>query len=370
LDNESTRAAATERAAEAERNAEVKARAMAERRAAQARVALGVESATAELEKLVAHATEAARTERDQAEASRAEREAELATLRSGIDQLRGELADITNAVHRDEMARTAATTKLEGLAERALIEFGLSTDQLIADYGPDQPVPPDGETEAEPMPYVREEQLRRLRTAERELAALGRVNPLALEEYTALGERHQFLAEGLEDIKKTRTELLKVIKDVDARVEQVFREAYNDTATAFESVFGRLFPGGEGRLIATSEDWLATGVDIEARPAGKSVKRLSLLSGGERSLVAVAFTLAIFMARPSPFYVMDEVEAALDEVNLSRLLTIIEELRDKSQVLMVTHQKRSMEIADALYGVTMRDDGVSTVISQRLRSE
>jgi chromosome segregation protein len=369
LEGLATRIAATRRAAETERQAEEKAKARAERRAEQAAVALAVERAAAQLEGQVGHAAQAARDQRDLLEQRRAERETELAGLRGAIDQVRAELAEITSEVHRDEMARAAGAAKLEGVAARALEEFGLTLDTLREEYGPDQPIPDPAAPEAEPIPYVREEQEKRLRRAQRELTALGRVNPLALEEYAALEERHEFLSRGLDDIKRSRADLLKVVREIDARVEEVFASAFVDTQEAFTRVFGRLFPGGEGRLVATDPtDWLATGVDIEARPAGKAVKRLSLLSGGERSLVAVAFTLAIFMARPSPFYVMDEVEAALDETNLGRLLGIVEELRTDSQVLMVTHQKRSMEIADALYGVTMRDDGVSTVISQRLR--
>ena len=197
----------------------------------------------------------------------------------------------------------------------------------------------------------------------------LGRVNPLALEEFDALSERHQFLAEQLEDLRRTRRDLLDIITEVDQRVEQVFAAAYAEVEEAFGRVFARLFPGGEGRLVLTEPgNWLTTGVDVEARPAGKKVKRLSLLSGGERSLVAVAFLVSLFIARPSPFYILDEVEAALDDTNLGRLLEIYEELRATSQLLVITHQKRTMEIADALYGVTMRGDGVSTVISQRLR--
>lgn len=194
-------------------------------------------------------------------------------------------------------------------------------------------------------------------------------MNPLALEEFAALEERHQFLSEQLEDLKKTRVDLLQVVKDVDKRVEQVFTEAYHDTAREFEGVFGRLFPGGEGRLVLTDpEHMLTTGVDVEARPPGKKVKRLSLLSGGERSLTAVALLVSIFKARPSPFYVMDEVEAALDDTNLQRLIGIMEELQESSQLIVITHQKRTMEVADALYGVSMQGDGVSKVISQRLR--
>jgi chromosome segregation protein len=215
----------------------------------------------------------------------------------------------------------------------------------------------------------VREEQEKRLRAAERALAQLGRINPLALEEFSALEDRHKFLTEQLEDLKKTRRDLLEIVREVDARVEQVFTEAYADVEREFEAVFARLFPGGEGRLVPTDpDDMLTTGIDVEARPAGKKIKRLSLLSGGERSLVAVAFLVALFKARPSPFYILDEVEAALDDVNLGRLLEIYEELRDESQLIVITHQKRTMEVADALYGVTMRGDGVSAVISQRLR--
>ncbi len=168
---------------------------------------------------------------------------------------------------------------------------------------------------------------------------------------------------------KATKKDLLDIIKEVDDRVQQIFTQAYEDTAREFEIVFARLFPGGDGKLILTNpSDMLTSGVDVEARPPGKRVKRLSLLSGGERSLVAVALLIAIFKARPSPFYVMDEVEAALDDTNLGRLLGVFEELREKSQLIIITHQKRTMEIADALYGVTMRGDGVSEVISQRIR--
>jgi chromosome segregation protein len=191
----------------------------------------------------------------------------------------------------------------------------------------------------------------------------------LALEEFSALEERHLFLTEQLDDLKRSRGELLEIVKDVDERVQQVFAEAYADTEREFEQIFARLFPGGEGRLILTEpDDLLLTGIEVEARPPGKRVKRLSLLSGGERSLTAVAFLVALFKARPSPFYILDEVEAALDDINLGRLLTVLAELREDSQLLVITHQKRTMEIADALYGVAMRGDGVTTVIGQKLR--
>ncbi len=218
-------------------------------------------------------------------------------------------------------------------------------------------------------VPYVREDQDARAAEAERQLARLGKVNPLALEEYAALQERHQFLATQLDDLRKTRRDLLMVVKEVDDRVQEVFASAYADTAREFEGLFARLFPGGSGRLILTEpDDMLTTGIEIEARPPGKKVKRLSLLSGGERSLTAIAYLFAIFKARPSPFYVLDEVEAALDDSNLQRLLGVFSELQESSQLIVITHQRRTMEAADSLYGVSMRGDGVSQVISQRVR--
>jgi chromosome segregation protein len=228
-------------------------------------------------------------------------------------------------------------------------------------------------EAEAAPetvgVPYVRVEQEERAAEADRQLTRLGKVNPLALEEYEALVERHQFLATQLEDLRKTRRDLLTVVKEVDDRVQEVFASAYADTAREFEGLFSRLFPGGSGRLMLTEpDDMLTTGIEIEARPPGKKVKRLSLLSGGERSLTAIAYLFAIFKARPSPFYVLDEVEAALDDSNLQRLLNVFGELQESSQLIVITHQRRTMEAADALYGVSMRGDGVSTVISQRVR--
>ena len=297
--------------------------------------------------------------------------------VRARLRDLSKEHDELVNSVHRDEMARTQQKMRIEQLEERALAELGLDPESLAADYGPDQLVPPvlgpDDETAdgaaPEPVPFVREEQQKRLRSAERAMSMLGRVNPLALEEFSALEERHKFLTEQLEDLRKTRKDLLDIVREVDERVEQVFTEAWEDVRKAFDSVFARLFPGGEGKLILTDpSNMLTTGIEVEARPPGKKVKRLSLLSGGERSLVAVAFLVALFKARPSPFYILDEVEAALDDTNLGRLLQIYEELRENSQLLVITHQKRTMEVGDALYGVTMRGDGVSAVISQRLR--
>jgi chromosome segregation protein len=362
------------RAAEAEREARARAierreRLVREGRAAEA-VGVAVTMVLARLEVSIHRAAE----ERTEVEATRADREQELLAVRAALRDLTREHDELVNSVHRDEMARTQQRMRIEQLAERALEELGLDEDGLVADYGPDQLVPfsgelADGETAPDPAPFDRDEQTKRLRAAERSLALLGKVNPLALEEYSALEERHKFLTEQLEDLKATRKDLLDIVREVDARVQQVFTEAYADVSAAFEQTFSRLFPGGEGRLVLTDpSDMLATGVEVEARPPGKKVKRLSLLSGGERSLVAVAFLVALFKARPSPFYILDEVEAALDDTNLGRLLQIYEELRAHSQLLVITHQKRTMEVGDALYGVTMRGDGVSTVISQRLR--
>jgi chromosome segregation protein len=362
------------RAAQAEREARARAverreRLIREGRAAQA-VGVAVAAVLAKLEVSIQRAAEA----RAAVEAARSEREQELLTVRASLRDLTREHDELVNSVHRDEMVRTQQRMRIEQLAERALEELGLDEDSLVADYGPTNLVPfsgqvAEGEPMPDPTPYDREEQTKRLRAAERALAMLGKVNPLALEEFSALEERHKFLTEQLEDLKATRKDLLDIVREVDARVEQVFTEAYADVSAAFEQTFARLFPGGEGRLVLTEpSDMLATGVEVEARPPGKKVKRLSLLSGGERSLVAVAFLVALFKARPSPFYILDEVEAALDDTNLGRLLEIYEELRENSQLLVITHQKRTMEVGDALYGVTMRGDGVSTVISQRLR--
>ncbi len=368
------RADSLERAARAEREARAKAIARRERLMLEGRVGEAVSRGVTVVLERLERSIEQAAAERSQVEQGRVGREQELMATRDRLRSLGATLDDLVNSVHRDEMARTQQRMRIEQLEERALEELGLDADALVSDYGPDQPVPftgevAEGEETPEPAPYDREEQQKRLRSAERALAQLGRINPLALEEFSALEERHKFLTEQLEDLKRTRRDLLDIVREVDERVEQVFTEAYADVTKAFDQTFARLFPGGEGRLVLTNpDDMLSTGVEVEARPPGKKVKRLSLLSGGERSLVAVAFLVALFKARPSPFYILDEVEAALDDTNLGRLLEIYEELRENSQLLVITHQKRTMEVGDALYGVSMRGDGVSAVISQRLR--
>ncbi|MDZ4354629.1 MAG: chromosome segregation protein SMC [Arthrobacter sp.] len=384
------RASSLERAAATERRAREEAAERARRRRLQAKRAAAVSAAVAQVIGFLDVSVELARQERDSAEERKEQMDAELAALRGSNDGLARELAELTDSVHRDELARAQQRLRIEALELRSVEELGLTADQLVADFGPDQPVPvPAAEASADKWaalrapvdedgheilagkPFVREEQEKRLKRAERDLSALGRVNPLALEEFAALEERHQFLSTQLEDLKSSRKDLLDIIKEVDERVQKVFAEAFEDTSAQFVRIFARLFPGGEGRLVLTDpSDMLTTGIEVEARPAGKKIKRLSLLSGGERSLTAVALLVAIFKARPSPFYVMDEVEAALDDTNLGRLITIFEELRESSQLIIITHQKRTMEVADALYGVTMRGDGVSTVISQRLGAQ
>jgi chromosome segregation protein len=364
------RSAAQERAARA---AAVERQARRAREAAVAHeVVMAAQAALAHLEHSLASAAQV----RERAEQARADRDAEMGALRGRLRELGADLDRLTDSVHRDEVARAEQRLRIEALEEKALEDLGVEPEALVTEYGPHTLVPPsppapdeERDVEPDPTPYVRSEQEKRLRAAERALALLGRVNPLALEEYAALEERHQFLAEQLEDLKATRRDLLEIIREVDERVEQVFTAAFHDTAREFEGVFARLFPGGEGRLVLTDPgDMLTTGIEVEARPPGKKVKRLSLLSGGERSLTAVALLIAIFKARPSPFYVLDEVEAALDDTNLGRLIAILDELRESSQLIVITHQKRTMEVADALYGVSMRGDGITTVIGQRLR--
>lgn len=375
------RADALDRGARAEREARARAEQRRARLRHEAEVAAAVAAGARQLLAHVEVSLVRAEAERAAAEAAKGEREQELTAARNAGRDLKGELDKLTDSVHRGEVLGAEKRLRIEQLETKALEELGVEPAGLVCEYGPDQLVPASPPAEGEELPedpehprnqprrFVRAEQEKRLKSAERAYQQLGKVNPLALEEFAALEERHQFLSEQLEDLKKTRADLLQVVKEVDERVEQVFTEAYRDTAREFEGVFSRLFPGGEGRLVLTDPDnMLTTGVDVEARPPGKKVKRLSLLSGGERSLTAVAMLVSIFKARPSPFYVMDEVEAALDDTNLQRLIRIMQELQESSQLIVITHQKRTMEVADALYGVSMQGDGVSKVISQRLR--
>ena len=377
-------------AARRERDQRAAAERAQQRRSAQLAVATHVRDQARAAAEVARTSVQQAADERAAIETERSQALAATNEVREEIDQLTKELGSLTDAAHREEVARAEQRMRLEALAERAMSELGLELDPLVEEYGPHMLVPElneEADAASDPgsaaeqdaaqasaggsghlgRPYVRSEQEKRLAKASRDLARLGKVNPLALEEHAALEQRHQFLAEQLADLKRSRDDLLSIVEEIDARVQEVFAQAYEDTARQFASVFDRLFPGGEGRLVLTDpDDMLTTGIEIEARPAGKKVKRLSLLSGGERSLAAVALLVAIFKARPSPFYVMDEVEAALDDTNLGRLLEIFTELRRSSQLIIITHQKRTMEVADALYGITMRD-GVTKAVSQRL---
>ena len=369
------RALALENQAKAEIDAASKSISRRENRAQAAIIAQQIADTSYEALIQIESSISRAGSERARLETSRSEREGEILSLRTISRELAIELEKLTSSVHKDEITRAEQRLRIEQMEIKAVEELGIDVTTLLSEYGPSNDVPTFYENEqgefvpGDLIPYRRDQQEKRLSQAERSLALLGKINPLALEEYSSLEERLRYLAEQLEDLKKTKKDLLDIIKEVDDRVQQIFTQAYEDTAREFELVFARLFPGGDGKLILTNpSDMLTTGIDVEARPPGKRVKRLSLLSGGERSLVAVALLIAIFKARPSPFYVMDEVEAALDDTNLGRLLGVFEELREKSQLIIITHQKRTMEIADALYGVTMRGDGVSEVISQRIR--
>ncbi|HLP23048.1 MAG TPA: chromosome segregation protein SMC [Microbacteriaceae bacterium] len=305
-----------------------------------------------------------ARVDLARAEAERSAHTEELVTLRREESALRDRLRELTESVHGLEMQMYEKKLHLSSLLERAGNELGLVEDVLVAEYGPEVALE-DG------TPFVRAEQERRLREYESKVEQLGRVNPLALEEYAALEQRHTFLTEQLADLTKTRADLMTIIEELDEKMQSIFLDAFEDTKAAFAEVFPILFPGGSGSISLTDpSNILTTGIDIAVKPAGKKIDRLSLLSGGERSLAAVALLVAIFKARPSPFYIMDEVEAALDDANLGRLLSIFEQLRESSQLIVITHQKRTMEIADALYGVSMRQDGVSAVVGQRVAAE
>ncbi|SJN13141.1 Chromosome partition protein smc [Leucobacter sp. 7(1)] len=387
-----------------------------------------------------------ARLVQQRAEQERARHSQELTLLRSEDSTLRQQLQALTERVHGAELQSYERKLHLSALLERSGNELGLVEDVLIAEYGPDQPVPdlsgvgaaapgagsasssssgagagagagagdsvesqfanrleaelaaelgltgpgpgpledasdpaPDaqaGESDSSresvpTVPYVRVEQEKRLARAERRLAELGRINPLALEEFAALEQRHAFLSEQLQDLTKTRADLLSIIAELDEKMQGIFGEAFEDTRLAFAEVFPILFPGGSGEIaLSNPDDLLNTGIEMVVKPAGKQVERMSLLSGGERSLAAVAWLMAIFQARPSPFYIVDEVEAALDDANLGRLLQVFERLRENSQLIIITHQKRTMEIADALYGVSMRQDGISAVVGQRIQKD
>ena len=323
---------------------------------------------------------------RDRLQAELSTHDEELKALRAERDRLEPQVQRLQRDEHELDVERERQAAAWGQLTQKVADTLGMDMDELVEQYSPDHPVPvlspehaaapgehqseAQNEEQAAPatVPYVRQEQVKRLERAQRDLKALGKVNPLAAEEYEALNARNQYLHDQRDDVAKSRQDLLKLVQDLDQTMVSVFSSAFEDTAAAFQHVFATLFPGGTGRIrLEDPDDMLGTGVIVEASPAGKRVKQLSLLSGGERSLTALALLFAIFTARPSPFYVMDEVEAALDDVNLTRLLDALDDLREHAQLIIITHQQRTMAIADALYGITMRADGVSAAISQRL---
>ncbi|WP_194764117.1 chromosome segregation protein SMC [Microbacterium sp. UFMG61] len=373
------RVVALERQREQERDAAAEAARRAVIRRAQRESAAGVADELPRILDSIDRSVTEARVALAEAEAARSAQNQELTALRAQETSLRERLAGLTESVHGLELQIHEKKLHLHSLLERVGSELALDEDILVAEYGPDQLVPrdpgagtadgaDDGGPDDTAIPFDRRIQQRRLADAERKLAQLGRVNPLALEEFAALEQRHAFLTEQLSDLTQTRQDLLTIIADLDERMQTIFASAFDDTREAFGEVFPLLFPGGSGSISLTDpENMLTTGIEVSVRPVGKKIERLSLLSGGERSLAAVALLVAIFKARPSPFYILDEVEAALDDANLGRLLTVFEQLRESSQLLIITHQKRTMEIADALYGVSMRQDGMSAVVGQRV---
>lgn len=379
--------------------------------------------------RVAAHASQA-QAERDELQAASSQHDSQIAALRATRNELEPVVSRLRDSEHDLDIRRERLAAEYGAMEQKIADDLGLDVASLVKDFGPGVPVPvldddgrpipvaqqddagrpgdaaqaegtaqsgstarsdsaaqpdagqqgeldlaiPDSASDAlnpgaiQTVPYVRAEQEKRLAKAKRDLEALGKVNPLAGEEYDALEARSKYINDQRADVMKSRDDLLQLIKDLDATMTDVFSSAFEDTAAAFETVFATLFPGGTGHLrLEDPSDMLSTGVVVEASPSGKRVKQLSLLSGGERSLTALALLFAIFTARPSPFYIMDEVEAALDDVNLTRLLQAINDLRSHAQLIIITHQQRTMSIADALYGVTMRADGVTAVVSSKL---
>lgn len=370
------------------------------KRREQAEHAQGIAADASDIAELIGRYIADATARRDALQAEASSKTRELKALRAERDRIDPQVNDLTAREHALDVDRERVAGQVGQITQKIADDLGMDVNDLIAQYGPDRPVPvldeqgrpmplddagtagdPEAESEgvgdgdsAEPayrtVPYDRAEQRKRLDKARKDLTALGKVNPLATEEYDALQTRNQYLNDQRNDVVQSRDDLMGLIKDLDSTMVEVFRSAFEDTAAAFERMFAMLFPGGRGRLrLEDPDDLLTTGVLVEASPAGKRVKQLSLLSGGERSLTALALLFAIFTARPSPFYVMDEVEAALDDVNLTRLIGAFNALREHAQLIIITHQQRTMSIADALYGVTMRADGVTAVVSQRLGS-
>ncbi|MFI5504080.1 chromosome segregation protein SMC [Corynebacterium kutscheri] len=351
----SGRGASLRRQADHERMNKQRHEQMMHKRVRQAELARTVDTYAREINARVEKAVAQATRRRDELMTQRQAIVARLSQAKDKAQALNTQLLRLSDQAHQVDVQRSQAQVRLEEAQKKLQEQLGIAIPDLIRDYTPG-------------ADFDLGFQQDRLKKAEKALSSLGKVNPLALEEYKALEERYEFLSTQLSDVQQARTDLLGVVEDVDAKILQLFSDAWHDVEEEFPKVFRTLFPGGEGRLVLTEpEDMLRTGIEVEARPPGKKVKRLSLLSGGEKSLTALAMLVAIFRARPSPFYVMDEVEAALDDVNLRRLIALFEELRLDSQLIVITHQKPTMDIANVLYGVTMRGDGVTKVISQRM---
>jgi len=349
------RGEALRRQAAHERQAKARHEEIMRKRREAAELAAVVQRGALDLAARVADATERAASERDELARQRTELNSRLARARDRVNAARQQLGRLTDNAHAGDIARSRAQVRIDEAEAKIVEQLGIAVADLMAGYTPGE----DFDRAAEET---------RLAQAEKDLRSLGKVNPLALEEFKALEERYEFLSTQLDDVIRARRDLSGVIDEVDAKILQLFTDAWVDVEKQFPLVFQTLFPGGEGRLILTDpDDMLTTGIEVEARPPGKKVRRLSLLSGGEKSLTALAMLVAIFKARPSPFYVMDEVEAALDDVNLRRLIALFEDLRQDSQLIVITHQKPTMDVANVLYGVTMRGDGVTRVISQRM---
>lgn len=347
---------ALRRQAEQERQAKARHEAAMARQRAEGELAGAVEKHARDLAARIDDALARATAQRDELTARSSSLQGKVQQARQQVSATRQQLARLTDSAHQSDIARSQAQVRIDEAEANITSSLGIAVSDLLAGYTPGND-------------FDREAEQARLKRAEKDLRALGKVNPLALEEFKALEERYTFLSTQLDDVIQARKDLTGVIEDVDSQILQLFTDAWADVEAEFPRVFQTLFPGGEARLVLTEpDDMLATGIEIEARPPGKRVKRLSLLSGGEKSLTALAFLVAIFRARPSPFYVLDEVEAALDDVNLRRLIALLEELRQDSQLIVITHQKPTMDVANVLYGVTMRGDGVTRVLSQRMQ--
>lgn len=312
----------------------------------------GLEITLKHIEALAGTARLSLREQQDE----RTQQSNKLTDLRASLSGLEHKSAELGQGVQDSEMRAYELRLQLSTLAERISSELSLSVEELLSEASIRQS---DEET--------LEQHEAKLRKLEARLSQLGSFNPLALEEFAALEERHKYLSDQLADLTAARADLVSIIADLSEKMQTTFAAAFEDTKKSFEQVFPVLFPGGSGSLSLVGEQNEELGVEVSVRPAGKRVERMSLLSGGERSLAALALLVAIFKARPSPFYVLDEVEAALDDTNLGRLLDVLEGLRDSSQLIVVTHQKRTMEIADALYGISMSKDGVTRVVGEKL---